>query len=387
MRIDALLQRELESLRSAGLFRESLVVEGPQGPLVFVEGRAALCLCSNNYLGLANDPSICEAAVRALRDVGLGACGSRMVTGTMALHRQVEERIAAFVGQPRALFFSTGYGANLGVIQALAIPRGLILSDERNHASLIDGCRMGRAEVKVYRHADVEHVSELLLASRGRYDLTAVVTESLFSMDGDLAPLGALRELCDEHDAALVVDDAHALGVMGPDGRGACAWLGVTPDVVTGTFGKAMGCSGAFVAGPSSVVSWIENRARSHIFSTAPSPVIAAAVMAALDVVIRADDRRAQLRRHTSTLRSGLARCGYQVTPGETQIIPLLLGSPERAMRLSKLLLDQGAYVHGIRPPSVAPGTSRLRITPMATHTEAQIEDALAVFDGLRGEA
>jgi 7-keto-8-aminopelargonate synthetase-like enzyme len=231
----------------------------------------------------------------------------------------------------------------------------------------------------------VEHVRELLEASEDRYDLRLVVTESVYSMDGDLAPLRALRALCDEHDAALFVDDAHAFGVMGDKGRGACAQLGVKPDVITGTFGKAFGCSGAFVAASGAVVTWVENRARSHVFTTAPSPALPAAALAAFDLVERADDRRSQLQEHATTLRQGLARLGYEVL-GDTHIVPLLLGAADRSMRFSELLLERGVFVHGIRPPTVAPGTSRLRITPQATHTSQQIDVTLRAFAELRGE-
>jgi 8-amino-7-oxononanoate synthase len=335
---------------------------------------------------LAEHPAIAAAAIDAISRLGFGVCGSRHITGTMRLHRELEERVAEFVGQQRALFFPTGYAANQGAIQALANAKTLILSDALNHASIIDGCRLSRAEVKVYRHGDADHVRELLEASRDRYELRLVVTESVFSMDGDVAPLSALRELCDQHEAALFVDDAHALGVMGERGRGACALMGVKPDVMTGTFGKALGCSGAFVAAAEKVVALIDNRARSHIFTTAPSPALPAAALAALDLVERADDRRAQLRENVGALRQGLARLGYRVL-GDTHILPLPLGAAERASQFSEKLLERGVFVHGIRPPTVARGTSRLRITPLATHTLDQISSVLQAFAELRGEA
>jgi 8-amino-7-oxononanoate synthase len=385
MKIDALVERELVGLAEAGLLRTPRRIDGPQGPVVSVNGRLALCFCSNNYLGLADHPAIAAAASAAISELGFGACGSRHITGTMRLHKDLEERIAQFVDQPRALFFPTGYAANQGAIQALSVPGSLVLSDSLNHASIIDGCRLGRATVKVYRHADVEHVRELLEASRDRYELRIVVTESVYSMDGDLAPLRALRALCDEHEAALFVDDAHAFGAMGDKGRGACAMLGVKPDVITGTFGKAFGCSGAFVAASNAIVDWIENRARSHVFTTAPSPALPAAALAAFDLIERADDRRAQLHEHAQTLRSELAQQGYEVL-GNTHIVPLLLGAADRSTRFSELLLERGVFVHGIRPPTVAPGTSRLRVTPQATHTREQIDATLRAFADLRGE-
>jgi 8-amino-7-oxononanoate synthase len=385
MKIETLVLAELARLEAEGLLRIPRRIEGAQGPVVTVDGRRALCFCSNNYLGLADHPALVAAVTAAISEVGFGACASRHVTGSMRLHRQLEERVAAFVGLPRTLFFPTGYAANQGAIQALALPNTLILSDELNHASIIDGCRLGRARVQVYRHADVEHVRELLERSRDQYALRLVVTESVYSMDGDLAPLRALRALCDEHEAALFVDDAHAFGVMGERGRGACALLGVKPDVMTATFGKAFGCSGAFVAASEALVCWIENRARSHVFTTAPSSALPAAALAALDLVERADDRRSQLQQHVATLRAGLQRQGYDLS-GDTHIVPLLLGAADRSMRFSELLLERGVFVHGIRPPTVAPGTSRLRITPQATHTSEQVESVLQAFAELRGE-
>lgn len=372
-------------MEAQGLLRTPRVLDGAQGPEVVVDGRRALCLCSNNYLGFAGHPALADAVAETVQRVGFGACGSRLINGTMRIHDELETRIAGFVGQERALFFPTGYTANLGAVQALSGPRTLVLSDALNHASLIDGCRLGRADVRVYRHADAEHVEALLRDTGDRYDLKLVVTESLFSMDGDLAPLAALRGLCDRYEAALFVDDAHALGVLGHQGAGACAAAGVKPDVITGTFGKAFGCSGAFVAGSKVLLAWMANRARSHVFSTAPSPALAAAALAAFTLVERADDRRVTLQRHARALREGLVSAGYQLAPSEAHIIPVLLGSAERATELSGMLLDRGVFVHGIRPPTVAPGTSRLRVTPMATHTSEQMAEAIAVFRELGG--
>jgi 8-amino-7-oxononanoate synthase len=316
----------------------------------------------------------------ALAQVGFGACGARHISGTMSLHTELERRIARFVGQERALFFTTGYGANLAVLQALGSQSTLVLSDELNHASLIDGCRLSRARAHVYRHTDLDHVEELLRRHRHEAESAIVVTESLYSMDGDYAPLRELRELCDEFNAALVVDEAHAFGAIGPRGRGLCALLGVVPDVLMGSFGKALGASGAFLVAKASVLQLIENRARSYVFSTAPSPTVAAAALAALELVEHAGDRRTHLREHTLRLRAGLSDLGYHVLPGDSHIIPVLLGSPGLASEFSRKLLALGIFVHGIRPPTVPPGTSRLRIAAMATHTPDQIEFALEKF-------
>jgi len=385
MRLEVVAQRELARLEAEHLLREPRSISGAQGPELVVDGRPALCLCSNNYLGLADHPALTRAVTEALEHSGFGACASRHISGSMSLHTEVERRAAEFVGQERALFFATGYGANLGVLQALGSPRTLIVSDALNHASLIDGCRLSRARIEIYRHNDVEHCAHLLREYRAHFDLALVVTESLFSMDGDIAPLRELRALADRFDAALYVDDAHAFGVYGPGGRGLCAQAGVTPDLFAATFGKAWGASGAFVAGHSAVVRWIENRARSYVFSTAPSPVVPAAVLAAFDLVERADDRRASLAEHARVLRSGLSALGYEVIAGESQIIAVLLGDASLATQLSAALLERGVFVHGIRPPTVPAGTSRLRISPMATHSPAQIAFALEQLGALKG--
>jgi 8-amino-7-oxononanoate synthase len=374
------IQAQLDALDAAGLMRTPRTVAGPQGPELLLDGRRVLCLCSNNYLGLADHPGIATAAAAATADYGFGACASRHITGNMAAHVAAERRIASLVGQPRALFFATGYGANVGSIQALATAETLVLSDELNHASLIDGCKLGRGSVRIYRHNDASHVEELLGAERHRFAAALVVTESMFSMDGDTAPVAALRAICDRYQSALIVDEAHALGVLGPKGRGLCALEGVAPDLMTGTFGKAFGASGAFVAGASATVHWIENRARPYVFSTAPSPSLPAAVLAALDLVEAADQRRARLAEHAARLRAGLRNLDYRVPDGQGHIIPVLLGTPTRATELSARLLERGVFVHAIRPPTVAPGTSRLRVTPMATHQPWHIEAALDAF-------
>jgi 7-keto-8-aminopelargonate synthetase-like enzyme len=274
----------------------------------------------------------------------------------------------------------------MGALQALgSVPRVLILSDALNHASLIDGCRLSRAEVIVYRHGDAEHVESLLKEHRARFAAVMVVTESLFSMDGDLAPVRALRTICDRYDAALFVDEAHALGALGPRGRGLCAALGVQPDVLTAMFGKAFGASGAFVAASDAVVRLIENRARCYVFSTAPSPTLPAAALAAMDLVADADDRRARLAAHAQQLRNGLGKLGFRVPAGHGHVIPVLLGAPERAAEFSAALLERGVFVHGIRPPTVPHGTSRLRVAPIATHDARHIDLALEAFGELVG--
>lgn len=354
-------------------------MEGPQGPRLSVDGSGVLCLCSNDYLGFAGHPVLVEAVQRALDADGLGAGGARHISGNMAMLGAAEEALAAFVGQAGGVFFPTGYACNLGTVQALVERGDVVFSDQLNHASLIDGARLSRACVVIYEHANVDDLRAKLCAHRGE-GAALILTESVFSMDGDVAPLGELAALAREFEAGLLVDEAHALGVFGPQGRGIAAELGVVPDVTIGTLGKSFGSQGAFAAGTEPVVELIRNRARSFVFSTAPWPALGAAALAALPLVREADEGRAALRTHWRRLREGLSEIGYRVVPGNSQIIPVVIGDPNAAMALSRRLFERGVFVHGIRPPTVPAGTSRLRVVPMASHTSADIEEALVAF-------
>jgi 8-amino-7-oxononanoate synthase len=380
IRFNDAVGRALSDLEQAGLLRTARVIAGGHGSEVVIDGCRVLDLCSNNYLGLANDPRIAAAAIQSIHDAGLGAAASRQISGTSTVHRAAETRLAAFVGLPAAVLFSTGYAANVGAIPALVGPDALVLSDRLNHASLIDGCRLSRAKVLVYEHLDCDHVERLLRAHRAEHSTALLITESLFSMDGDTAPLAELRALCDRYEVGLYVDEAHALGALGPSGRGLCAQARVTADVLVGTLGKSFGLSGAFVAGPLPVARLIENRSRSFVFSTAAPAALAAAAIAAADIVAAADDRRAALAAHAIHLRAKLTAAGYRVSRGTSAIIPVVIGDPESTMRLSAELLRDGVFVHGIRPPTVGAGSSRLRVTPIATHSRAQLDAALATF-------
>ena len=374
----ASVQEALDLLERDGLLRSPVVVDGAGGPLISINGREVINLCSNDYLGLSTHPTIRQALRTSLLHHGAGA--SRHIGGTDDAHRRLEAELASFVGLPTALLFSSGYAANVGVLQALAGPDDVIFSDALNHASIIDGCRLSRAAVVVYPHRDLAALQTLLAETRPRYRTAFIVTESVFSMDGDLAPLPGLHSLASEHDAALMVDEAHALGVFGPEGRGSCAAARVEPDLLVGTLGKAFGCAGAFVATSHAPRSLIENRARSFVFSTATPPIQAAAVLAALPIVRAASDARTHVLRHVQRLRDGLAQLGYAVPQEVSHILPLQLGQPAAAMELSAQLLERGVFVHGIRPPTVPDNTSRLRITASALHTEDHLDTVLRVF-------
>jgi len=380
---EAHVRRALDALTRDALLRVPRVHEASQAAELLIGGSRLINLCSNDYLGLAADPALARAAADALHEHGLGAGASRLVTGTHDLHRRAEARLARYVGSPSALLFATGFAANIGSVPALAGKDDVIFSDALNHASLIDGARLSRARVIIYRHGDAQHLEELLGLHRAAYRAALVITESLFSMDGDLAPLVDLRALCDRFDAGLYVDEAHALGVLGPDGRGLCAAHGVTPDALVGTLGKAFGCSGAFVAGSADLITLLENRARSFVFSTAAPHALAAAAIVACDLVEQAAERRRRLLANALHVREQLTSFGYRVPAGLGPVIPAIVGSAEGVMALSRALYERGIFVQGIRPPTVPAGTSRLRITPIATHTDAQLGRALEAFAAL----
>jgi 8-amino-7-oxononanoate synthase len=378
------VMQELDDLDDKGLRRRARQVEGPQTDRLWVDGREVLCLCSNNYLGFARHPALLAALRDALDAEGLGASGSRQISGNMNMHRQAEAQLARFAGQPASCLFSTGYAANVGVLQALANQEDVIFSDRLNHASLIDGARLSRARVVIFEHADPDDLRRKLVEHRSQGSGALVVTETLFSMDGDIAPMLEIAELAREFEAGLVVDEAHALGVLGPAGRGVCAELSIVPDVLIGMLGKAFGSHGAFAAGAGPVVDLIRNRARSYVFSTAPSPAIAATAIAAVRLVERADGPRATLRDNWRQLRGGLRELGYKVLGDDSPIVPILVGDSRRTMELSNALFERGVFVHGVRPPTVPVGGGRLRAVPMASHSAEQIAEALTAFAEVR---
>lgn len=382
MDLDDELRAELEALRDAGLLREPPTLTRLSDGRFALGDRPLLVFCSNDYLGLADDPALIEAARDALGEHGLGGGASRLVSGTRTAHRDAERALAAWVGADAALLFSSGYAANVGALSTLLRKGDVAFSDRLNHASLIDGLRASRAKVHIYGHGDVDHLEWLLRRHRPEGDRAFVVSDTLFSMDGDVAPVEALRERADAHDAALYVDEAHTLGVIGA-GEGLCRELGVRPDVVVGTLGKATGLSGAFVAGSAPLRALLENRARSFVFSTAIPPFLAAVITASVQRVRHAADARARLAQHATRIRSHLRARGWNVPEGESPIIPVHVGDSAETMRLSAALLDRGVFVQGIRPPTVPQGTSRLRIVPTAAHRAADIDALLEAFDGL----
>ena len=363
---------------SALRFLEEAIEEAKRNHLFRERGRShargLISFCSNDYLALAERPAPCDAC---------GAGSSRLVAGEREIHERLEEAAARFVGQPASLAFASGYAANVGLLSALAGPEDLVVSDALNHASLIDGARLSRARIAVVPHLDVEAVTRVLRTNARR---AFVVTESYFSMDADSPDLRALRRVCDERGAALIVDEAHALGVLGPDGRGLCADQGVVPDAVIGTFGKAFGAAGAFVAGCVPLTAWLWNRARSFVFSTGLSPVVAAAALDGLDRSRNEPWRRARVLEAARELRQGLAAMGVD-GKGFGHVIPWVLGDIRAALAAAKELHARNIQVTAIRPPSVPIGSARIRFSVTAAHQPEDVERAVAaVRDVVHGE-
>jgi 8-amino-7-oxononanoate synthase len=374
------LEDRLEELRDLGLYRRMRMVSGPQGPRVVLDGKPVLLLCSNNYLGLADHPRVREAAADAAMRWGVGAGASRLVSGNMTLHRRLEERLAAFKGAERALLFGSGYLANLGVIPALARRGEVVFSDELNHASIVDGCRLAAAETFVYDHCDTEHLEWGLRQAEGRGAL--IVTDGVFSMDGDVAPLAELAELAHRHDVRLMVDEAHGTGTLGPGGRGAVAEAGLEDevDVITGTLGKALGSYGAYACCEDTTARYLVNTARPLIFSTGLPPTAVAAALAALELLCEQPRRVEKLADNADALREALAREGFDVAGSTTQIVPLVVGDPGLATGICEAALEEGVFAQAIRPPTVPTGTSRLRLAVMASHTRGELREAAQVL-------
>lgn len=371
---------EIADRKAAGLYRSRRLISGRHQPALCADGKPLLAFCSNDYLGLASHPVLTEVAANSLADSGLGGAASHLICGHHEAHHDLEQKLAAFTGRSSALFFSTGYMANMGVISALAGKGDTIFSDALNHASIIDGCRLSRARVETYPHRDVDTLAARLSDTPGH---KLVVTDGVFSMDGDMAPLRELAVLCRRHDALLIVDDAHGFGCVGPGGRGSVASLGLDETdvpLVIGTFGKAFGTSGAFVAGPALLTDYLVQKARTYIYTTAMPPALARASLASLELVEREQFRRTHLQTLISRFRSSMVDLGYTLMPSETPIQPVMVGDAHAALALSSALEQQGLLVTAIRPPTVPQGASRLRVTFSAAHSEADLDRLLAGF-------
>jgi predicted pyridoxal phosphate-dependent acyltransferase len=383
--LNCLLREHLESLRERNLYRHLRTVQGEQDPWVELDGRRVLNLCSNNYLGLASHPRLKEAAAQAAYTYGCGSGASRLICGTMALHETLEHRIAKFKGADAALVYNSGYMANLGVIPPLVGKQDVVFSDELNHASVIDGCRLSRAMVRVFPHGDVDALERQLreLVADGKEGRRLIVVDGVFSMDGDIAPLPGIVEVARRYEAMLMVDEAHATGVLGPGGRGTVAHFGLEGHVpiVMGTLSKALGCLGAYVVGSQELREYLINTSRSFIFTTALPPPVLASAIAALDILEEQPSLVTTLQRNADYLRQGLEKLGYDTLTSQTQIMPVVIGDAARTCEMSGLLLQEGVLATAIRPPTVPEGTSRIRVSVIATHTWDDLDFALAAFE------
>ena len=377
------IDAEMTELQRQSLRRRLVDRRGPQGTDIVLGDRRVVNFGSNDYLNLAADPRLARAAVEAARREGVGSGASPLICGHSQSHADLERALAEFEGTEAALVFPSGFAANLGTIAALVGPGDVVLADRKCHASLLDGCRLSRADVRVFPHNDVGNLDALLgKTARARRHL--VVTDSLFSMDGDLAPLPDLVDLCGQHGAMLLVDEAHATGVFGEQGRGVAEHAGVEGRVSVriGTMSKALGCAGGFVAGSQLLIDWLVNRARPYVFSTAMPAPVAAAARTALDIVRAEPEPRRRLLDQAESLRRRLADRGWKVGGSVSQIIPVVVGDAARAVALATRLLEQGLFVPAVRPPTVPRGEACLRISLTAGHDEATIERLLAALGG-----
>ena len=372
------LKNQLESLRSAGMYRVLRELGGPQSTTATIDGRKVLQFSSNNYLGLADHPRLKAAAREAVDRYGTGAGASRLVGGNLELNGQLEEKIAKLKKKERALLFSTGYMANIGTITALMEAGHGIFSDECNHASIIDGCRMAKAETRVYPHKDMDGLEDLLKGSK-HYSHRLIITDGIFSMEGDIAPLPDLVGLAKKYECTLMVDDAHATGVLGPHGGGTGEHFALKDeiDIAMGTFGKALGGFGAFVAGDDTLRDFLINKARPFIFTTGLPPAVIASGIAALEILEEEPGLRDTLWENVRFFKKKVDALGFNTGKSTTQIIPVIVGDASLAVRMGEMLFDEGVCIQGIRPPAVPQNSSRLRITITATHTRGELEYAL----------
>ncbi|WP_024298224.1 8-amino-7-oxononanoate synthase [Methylomicrobium lacus] len=380
-------ENTLEAVAAQGLYRKRRIIASPQGVHLTADGRELINFCSNDYLGLANHPDVIRAFKNAAGQYGVGSGSAHLVCGHSAAHHALEEELAEFCGRERALLFSTGYMANLGAISALVGSGDTVIEDRLNHASLIDGGQLSGARFKRYRHADLDHLANTLAATSGK---KLIVTDGVFSMDGDLAPLPAIARLAEEQDAWLMVDDAHGLGVLGDQGGGVLEHYSLKQcdvPVLVGTLGKAFGTFGAFVAGPDALIELLIQKARTYIYTTALPPAVAEATRASLRIVRTENWRRDKLKRLTERFRQGAEQIGLELMPSPSPIQPILLGDSRKAMAFSEALLDAGILVGAIRPPTVPQGSARLRVTFSAAHEDAQVDRLLNELDRLKGLA
>ena len=373
---------ELSKIKESGLYRELKAVENAQDTRIAIEGKTYLSFCSNNYLGLANHPYVIEAVKKAVDEYGWGACASRLVSGNMTLHEALEKEISRFKRKDAAIVFPTGYMANLGVISSLVSGGDLVISDKLNHASIIDGCRLSGADFRVYAHCNMEKL-ETILKKTSKYNRKLIVTDSVFSMDGDLAPLPDIVRIAKEYNAMVMVDEAHGTGVFGENGRGVVEYFNLDNevDVVMGTLSKAIGSLGGYVCGDDDLISYLRNKARPFMYTTALPPAVCAASIASINLIQEDPSLREVLWNNVCCIKERLGSLGVDMISSQSQIIPLLIGDTQKTVDISKLLYERGILIPAIRPPTVPANSSRLRMTVMSSHTQADLE---SLFNSLR---
>jgi glycine C-acetyltransferase len=382
------LKERLHELEDQGLAIHPRTLEGPTGARARFDGRDVINLASNNYLGLSNHPRMNAAASRAAAELGAGTGAVRSIAGTMTMHRELERRFAEFKRAEDALMFQSGFTANAGTVAAILDREDVIVSDRLNHASIIDGARLSRAEIKVFEHRDAEHADALLAESArpGRRQL--LVTDGVFSMDGDIARLPELVEVAERRGAIMMVDDAHASGVLGEGGAGTVDHFGLhgRVDIQVGTLSKAIGVLGGFIAGPHELIEWLVNRGRPFLFSTSAPPAVVAACIEALDIIRDEPDRLERLWSNTRTLKAGLQGLGFDTGDSETPITPVITGDEEATQALARRLFEEGVFTPAIVFPTVARGRARVRTIVTAEHTEEDLEEALGIFERVGAE-
>jgi 8-amino-7-oxononanoate synthase len=376
---------ELKNIKKAGLYRELNVIDNAQGVYLEVEGRKYLSFCSNNYLGLANNPLVVSAVKDAVEEYGWGAGASRLVSGNMALHETLENEISLFKEKESAIVFPTGYMANIGTISTLVSKGDLVICDKLNHASIIDGCRLSGADFRVYTHCDMEKLENILKKS-SNYARKLIVTDSVFSMDGDLAPLPDIVSIARKYNAIIMVDEAHGTGVFGKEGRGVVEHFNLNKeiDVVMGTFSKAIGSLGGYVCGDEDLINFLRNKARSFIYTTALPPAVCAASIAGLKLIQKTPSLRKSLWDNIRYLKDKLTLLNFNVITSASPIIPILIGDADKAVGVSKYLYEKGILIPAIRPPTVPANSSRLRMTVMSTHTKENLNKLLDVLSDVQ---
>ncbi len=377
---------ELKKIKESGLYRELRVVGNAQDTHIEIEGKTFLSFCSNNYLGLANNPSVIKAVKDAIEEYGWGAGASRLVSGNMSLHETLENEISRFKGKEATLVFPTGYMANLGAISSLVSNGDLVICDKLNHASIIDGCRLSGADLRVYAHRDMEKLENILRKS-SKYNRILIVTDSVFSMDGDLAPLPDIVKIAGKYKAMVMVDEAHGTGVFGENGRGVVEHFNLNRevDIVMGTLSKAIGSLGGYVTGDIDLINYLKNKARTFMYTTALPPAVCAASIAGIKLIQEEPSLRVSLWHNVRFIKDKLESLNFNVISSESPIIPILIGDAQKAVDVSKLLYKRGIVIPAIRPPTVPANSSRLRMTVMSTHTKEDLDSLLDALSDVQG--